>query len=194
KVFNMSGSGIPPTMWRFLAIDFQEVQLMLSRDTDSRLSEREISVVREWEKDTTDFMIIKDHPGSHGTYAMFAGLWAMKKKANLTMRALIEDWIALKTNEELNKRTADQVFLSECILPLTANNMAYYDDFNINKANNCRKIAQRRENWRFIGEIFDENDIPEYHWKALRGHYWRSKGLLGYCFAKAYSLFVPEWR
>lgn len=194
KLFDMSGSNIPGTMWRFLAIDFPEVALMLSRDTDSRLSNRECSIVREWEEKATKFMIIKDHPGSHGTFAMLAGLWAMKKKSNLNIAQLINDWLVTKTPSEINHRNADQNFLDEQLKNHTLNDLSYYDDYNINQVDYCQKIAYPRENWHFIGEIFDEKNKRDYHWKALRAHHWRSKGFLGYCFAKVANLFVPEWR
>ncbi|SOD18662.1 hypothetical protein [Pedobacter xixiisoli] len=194
RLLNMENSDIPPMMWRFTAIELPEVGLMLSRDTDSRLNYREKTIIEAWEKEPTSFLMIKDHPGSHGNPFLMGGLWAAKNVDQLNISQLIRTWLVEYKNKDKQAWGADQDFLMSKIYPLCANNLSYYDDYNINKVDYCQKISYPRENWHFIGEIFDENNRRDYHWKALRAHHWRSKGFLGYCFAKVANLFVPEWK
>ena len=46
--------------WRFYACE--DADVMISRDTDSRLSFREKSAVDEWMNSDKDFHIMRDHP------------------------------------------------------------------------------------------------------------------------------------
>jgi len=43
--------------WRFWAADDPEVGIMLSRDCDSRISDREIAAINEWLESDKDFHI-----------------------------------------------------------------------------------------------------------------------------------------
>jgi hypothetical protein len=193
KLVDMSSSIIPPMMWRFTAIDLPEVGLMLSRDTDSRLSEREKSIIDVWEKEDSDFVMIKDHPGSHTYPFLMGGLWGLKKIANLDISQLIQNWLQESSTIDHRAWGADQAFLMDKIYPITTGNISYYDDYNINRVDYCKKINVARKNWHFIGEIFDDQNQRDYHWKALRGYHLRQKGILGWCYAKFLNLFQPEW-
>ena len=48
--------------WRFLDASDPEVDVMISRDADSRLSHREAMAVGEWLESDKDFHIMRDHP------------------------------------------------------------------------------------------------------------------------------------
>ncbi|MNJ97631.1 hypothetical protein D3C87_153840 [compost metagenome] len=194
RLLNMDSSDIPPMMWRFTAIELPEVHLMLSRDTDSRLNYREKTIIDAWEKESTSFLMIKDHPGSHVYPFLMGGLWGVKNRNQLNISILIREWLIGQKEKDTKAWGADQNFLMDKIYPLCINNISYYDDYNLNEVHYCQKINYPRENWHFIGEIFNEKNQRDYHWKALRGHHWRSKGFLGYCFAKVANLFVPEWK
>ena len=63
-----------PSMWRFQPIDDPNVQIILSRDTDSRISKREKEAVDCWLKEGTLFHIMRDHP-YHGCHKIFAGMF-----------------------------------------------------------------------------------------------------------------------
>ena len=51
--------------WRFLAASDPEVSVVISRDTDSRLNEREKLAVDQWLASDKIFHIMRDHP-AHG--------------------------------------------------------------------------------------------------------------------------------
>lgn len=193
KVIDMEGSNIPATMWRFTAIDFPEVKLMRCCDVDSRLDEREQSIMQYWTTAETDFLVIKDHPYGHTGFPIFAGMWGMRKTAQFQMRTLILDWLKSAQVKDLIAYTADQHFLAAVIYPLSTNSISYYDDFNLNQWSACQHIPHQRKNWRFVGEVFNENEQRGYQWKTLRGYLLRKKGIHGYLASKALNLFNPEW-
>ena len=62
---------------RFLPMSEEGVERMISRDTDSRFSIREVDAVNEWINHDTVGHIMKDHP-FHGTFPILAGMFGMK--------------------------------------------------------------------------------------------------------------------
>ena len=65
--------------WRFYSMFQNEDDIVISRDSDSRLSERELRCVNEWIQIDKKFSIIRDHY-SHYDWPMLAGMWGMKGK------------------------------------------------------------------------------------------------------------------
>ena len=61
--------------WRFLAADHLS-DIVLSRDTDSRLNKREKAAVDEWLNSDKDFHIMRDHP-YHAT-EILGGMWGCR--------------------------------------------------------------------------------------------------------------------
>ena len=61
---------------RFLPADEEGVEYMMSRDTDSRLSERERLAVDAWLSSGADLHVMRDHP-YHGA-PMLGGMWGVK--------------------------------------------------------------------------------------------------------------------
>ena len=64
-------------MWRFEAIDDPNVEIMMSRDTDTRFLLREKMAVDEWLKSDKLFHIMRDHP--HHAYKILAGMFGTRK-------------------------------------------------------------------------------------------------------------------
>lgn len=60
---------INPRLWRFLPLLDGSVEMMLSRDLDSNVSEREVAAVREWMNSNLSFHIMRDHP-QHGVFIL----------------------------------------------------------------------------------------------------------------------------
>jgi hypothetical protein len=63
--------------WRFYPASEDDVDIIISRDCDSRLSLRERLAVKEWIDSDKGFHIMRDHP-QHGTQIL-GGMWGVKK-------------------------------------------------------------------------------------------------------------------
>lgn len=65
-------------LWRFLAVDDPSVKAVLSRDSDSVVSEREVVCIDRWLNDPEGvdwtWLIIRDHP-AHTCVPVLAGMW-----------------------------------------------------------------------------------------------------------------------
>jgi hypothetical protein len=142
--------------WRFYACEDSDI--MLSRDTDSRLSLREKLAVDEWLSSDKDFHIMRDHP-YHNT-EILGGMWGVRNGLLKNIKELIGDY----TKGDFWQ--VDQNFLREKIHPLVVNNSFTHDSY-LNYNINSKPFPSERINREFVGDVFDENENrhPEHYLK-----------------------------
>jgi len=134
--------------WRFLPASDPDVDIMLSRDCDSRLSKRESLAVGEWITSDKKFHIMRDHP--YHTAKIMGGMWGVKDKFLSSMK------------DDINHYTKgdfwqfDQNFLSQVIYPKIEDNCLVHDEFF--SGNNFP--SERDSSGSFVGEIFDARENP----------------------------------
>jgi hypothetical protein len=115
--------GIANMFDRFKAIDEPECTLMLVRDADSRIHDRDAACIEDFLTSDKDLHIIRDHP-YHGV-PILGGLWGIRKAAlSESITSMIDTWIGAKKN--LPKGT-DQTFLAEVIYPLFKSTALIHD-------------------------------------------------------------------
>ena len=154
--------------WRFLPASESDVEIMLSRDCDSRLSQREKSAIDEWLNSDKDFHIMRDHP-YHQT-AILGGMWGAR---NSVIKD-ISKWINEYSKGDYWQ--VDQEFLRDVVYPKIKDKVFTHDEFfgspDIPEYANFRDFPTKRENLFFIGQAFDENDkvIHPEHMEILKQH------------------------
>lgn len=142
--------------WRFLPISDHTVDIMISRDTDSRLCMREKYAVDDWLSTDKGFHIMKDHPYHYAR--IMAGMFGAKKDSVPNFAKL------LKNYNKTNQHESDQFFLEDIVFPLIKNNCIVHDEFMEKK---CFPTL-RSSNKKFVGEIYDENNIRnQEHYKLI---------------------------
>lgn len=139
--------------WRFFACEDSDV--MLSRDTDSRLSLREKMAVDEWLNSDKDFHIMRDHPYHNAT--IMGGMWGCRNGVLKDIGKLINEY------SKGNFWQVDQNFLKEKIYPIISNNCFVHDSY-FNVESHKKNFPTERIDKEFVGDVFDENDKrhPEY--------------------------------
>lgn len=149
--------------WRFWASEDPEVNIMLSRDCDSRISDREISAINDWLESDKDFHIMRDHP--YHTVPILGGMWGVRNGLlrNIGIIEKINNW------NRFQRKGVDQDFLGQVIYPLVKNNALEHDDWGRFGSNVRTFPNKRNEDKGFVGEIYDENDVrhPD-HWKLIK--------------------------
>ena len=68
-------------LWRFLPVLDPTVDLMVSRDLDSRLTTREQTAVEDWLNTGLAFHVMRDNP-QHGT-EILGGMWGARMDSGL---------------------------------------------------------------------------------------------------------------
>lgn len=149
-IMDVSGN-LDGAFWRFNAISDNDVDVIISRDCDSRLGSREKDAVDEWLNSDKLFHIMRDHP-CHGI-EILAGMWGVKSPLLKNMNDLVVNY------NKNNFYQDDQIFLKNIIYPLVKDQSIIHDEFfnyNINK----KQFPNKRDGLAFVGEIFDENENP----------------------------------
>lgn len=146
EVFKMNDDGDWEGMfWRFLPIADSEVDIMISRDADSRLSLRERAAVDEWLKSDKKFHIIRDHP--YHNFKILGGMWGARKGVLSDMKTLVDNY------KKGNYWQVDQEFLAEIIYPRINSEAFVHDEFG-----GGRKIPKKRKDFEFVGDVYDQFD------------------------------------
>ena len=108
--------------FRFLPINEDEVELLLSRDTDSRFSTRETNDVIEWLNSKKTFHIMRDHPIGHNC-KILAGAFATKKIKDFNFKEQIQDY------KNMDLYDVDQRFLSDKVYPIIKEDSFIHDNY-----------------------------------------------------------------
>ena len=131
--------------WRFEPAGEEDVDVMISRDTDSRLNLREKFAVEEWLESDKGFHIMRDHP--HHGYPVLGGMWGAKKNTIPNIKKLIQNF------KQTDSYGTDYVFFEQEIIPLIKDNSLIHDEFFTKNA-----FPVKRNGYEFVGQVFDEND------------------------------------
>jgi hypothetical protein len=138
--------------WRFDAI--MDSDIALSRDCDSRISERERVTVEQWLNSGKKFHIIRDHPWHRNL--ILGGMWGARDGILKNINELISGW----TKTHHGAYGTDESFLGQIIYPIVKNDAFIHDEFFTYEPTR-NKIPHNRLNGEHIGGIFDENDNPK---------------------------------
>ena len=132
--------------WRFEAISDPDVEVMISRDCDSRLTHREKAAVEAWLSTDKNFHIMRDHP-FHQT-EILGGMWGCRKPLLNDMTQLIKDY-----TRKGDFWQVDQNFLREIVYPLVKGQSCVHDEFFAGQP-----FPTPRKGLEFVGQVFDENE------------------------------------
>jgi len=155
--------------WRFAAASDPEVDIFLSRDCDSRISEREIRAINEWIASDKDFHIMRDHP--YHAVPILGGMWGSRnglmKKIGLDER--IKEWNIKNSGVGTWQNGIDQDFLAQCIYPLIVGESMEHSEFGLSFGGKTRQFPTNRKNYEFVGDVFDANEKrhPDY-WMIIK--------------------------
>jgi hypothetical protein len=148
--------------WRFLVCDDKSVDIFMCRDVDSRLNLREQSAVNEWIESDKRFHIMRDHP--YHDILVLGCAWGLKNNFSFNIENMILNFIKNKPF----KYGDDQIFLYK-LHKIFINDMICHDEF-FDYPNN-RAFPKKRNEYEFVGDVFDENNVrhPEY-WQILKNY------------------------
>lgn len=142
--------------WRFLPSFDPNVDIMISRDADSRLSNREKAAVDEWLSSNKDFHIMRDHP-YHNTQIL-GGMWGVRNHLFDTLD------IDMASYEKGNFWQTDQNFLRNHVYNKVVDHSFVHDSY-CGFENFSKQFPSTRINQQFVGEIYDEfnNRHPDHY-------------------------------
>lgn len=131
--------------WRFYTMSDPSVEVMLSRDCDSRLCLREAQAVEEWLKSDKDFHIMRDHPWH--TAPIMGGMWGARCALKFKLGYILHNKLKNYLND--NRWQVDQDFLRDCVFTEVMSNSMVHG---------MHQFPTPRNGLEFVGAVFDEND------------------------------------
>jgi hypothetical protein len=144
--------------WRFWSAEDPNVEVFLSRDCDSRFSDREVYAIKEWLASDKDFHIMRDHP--YHTTAVLGGMWGCRNgiMREIGLNDLIDKW------SKFERKGIDQEFLGQKVYPLVKERSMEHSEFGLYYGGHTRNFPTKRVDYEFVGDVFDENDNrhPDY--------------------------------
>lgn len=147
--------------WRFTAA--ADADVMISRDCDSRISEREVTAVNAWLKSDKDFHIMRDHP--YHREVILGGMWGSRNGIlkDFDWNGSFERW------RKSDDKGWDQDFLKQEIYPLVVHTALEHSEYPYVYSNPVEPFPVPRRAFEFVGEIFDERGRRHpWHWKMVR--------------------------
>lgn len=152
--------------WRFDAINEPDVDVMISRDCDSRLSLREAEAVDEWLASDKGFHVLRDH--SWHTSPIMGGMFGMKKDCIPGFEHLLGNW------KQEDRWQTDQEFLAIQIWPRISGDVMIHDSFyrHVPKLSLgiARDFPTEREPGRFVGQAVEaDGSVNQEHVDMLAG-------------------------
>ena len=106
--------------WRFEPASEDNVEVMISRDTDSRLTIREKAAVLEWIDSDKGFHIMRDHP--YHKFPVLGGMWGVKRGILPQMKDLINSF------SQQDQYGTDYKFFAEKIVPIISEDALVHDE------------------------------------------------------------------
>ena len=149
-------SGMFGMVWRFLPLLDPGVEVVVSRDLDSRITAREQAAVEDWLETGLTFHVMRDNP--HHAAPVLAGLWGARldtgDRTNLQagMEKMLED-VRLRAGRWY--KGLDQMLLRDRIWPLIGERAAVHDSYlcEAYKSPNWRPFPTQRRagTYNFVG-------------------------------------------
>jgi len=157
---------LKPMMWRFLSIDDPEVEINMSRDTDTRILLREKLAVDEWLSSGKEFHIMRDHPHHMNINTpIMGGMFGTKKIKDIV------SWTQIINNKKICNSNRplydiDQELLSKNIYPIIKNNCFIHSSFGklLNETHINPFPIPFCKNYMFVGGyVYEDESVSEEH-------------------------------
>jgi hypothetical protein len=149
EVAQVEDENVFGAFWRFYSMFESDDNITISRDSDSRISEREVRVINEWLTSGKKFSIIRDHE-RHYDWPILAGMWGMKGMLDDSVYNLMEKY------SKQHQYTVDQVFLKDVVWSIAQK------DCIVHGLKETDWMQEGRSVDNFIGQGYTADDIPIY--------------------------------
>jgi hypothetical protein len=149
ELLQFTDESIHGMYWRFYSMFKSEQDIVISRDSDSRLSARELRCVNEWIASDNKYSVIRDH-WNHYHWPMLGGMWGMKGMMDQNI------FIEMQNYAKHHYYFSDMVFLREVVWQYAECDCMIHGFLEVDWMKETRDINN------FVGQGYNENDEPLY--------------------------------
>lgn len=165
EAISLEHMGARMMFYRFLPASYAGVDIFHSRDLDSPILQRDVEIVRAFEKSYHKAYCIRDHAQHH--CRLLGGLWGAKSGAIDDMSDLVFNNIDIYPNEHYS----DQYFLQNVVYKRLRDTLMVFDSFDHypDEQNIRLPFPSKRNGDEFCGMSLDaEGKKNEEHHKIIR--------------------------
>jgi hypothetical protein len=147
-------------MERYYPIDEPDVAVMIVRDSDSRIHERDAWCIQQFLESEKTVHIIRDHP--HHGWKILSGLWGIKK-AGVPFNFHIEVHSYIRNHPI--KWCSDMDFLCDILYPRISSSALIHGILRMNESETIVDIPFPVINHDFCGQVMDYpdgSDVPRH--------------------------------
>ncbi|WP_417260828.1 hypothetical protein [Celeribacter sp.] len=151
-------NNIDGMFWRFLPVGEPDVDAVIVRDTDSRLTARERAAVDQWIDSGKSLHIMRDHPLHR--VVMLGGMWGCRGGKIPDINELLGQWNLAQ------KKGYDQDFLNDKIYPRFSQDCFIHSELYRYQGEQVHPFPVPRDGGEFIGCVYDADRdtlTPEQH-------------------------------
>ena len=152
-------TALDPMMWRFLPSLDPQVDVLLSRDLDSRLTSREAAAVQEWLESGRAVHSMRDH-ASH-QMPMMGGMWGTRLTQPGVRQKWRSAWQRMRTDSVITvgRYSYDQSMLELYVWPWARDDSLEHDSYtcHIFPRSVGFPTERRDEPENFVGNAVSEN-------------------------------------
>lgn len=138
--------------WRLAATLIEDAELVIFRDTDSRISHREQVCVKMWLESGRPLHIMRDHP-FHSSWVM-AGMWGVDASVG---KAYVSEILSSSRGESMSE---DQDLLARRLYSRIGHQSLVHDSF-FRRERWALPFPTQRSEGQFVGERIDADGKPE---------------------------------
>ncbi len=150
EVIDKDRSGaIDGMFWRFLPAGEPDIDAVVVRDADSRITVREYAAVSEWIDSGKTIHILRDHPGHDAV--MLGGMWGCRHGAIPDIATAITRWA------RWDRRGQDQDFLREMVYSRFRNDCLVHSEVYAYGEEVPRPFPMPRTNGEFVGCVYESD-------------------------------------
>ena len=139
--------------WRFRAMFESKDNIVIVRDSDSRITVREQKAVNEWLESDKLFHTFRDHD-AHFEFPIIGCAFGYKGKFDSNCEESLNHY-----TKQLNYYVGDQIFLKDVIWPLVKNNSLVHSMYEGWFGETRKRLVNTYD---FCGNGYNENDMPLY--------------------------------
>jgi hypothetical protein len=152
--------------WRFLAAADPDVEVVISRDVDTLILEREVRAVDEWLASGRVLHIIRDHPKHE--MPIMGGMWGCRASEFRNIKELICKF------GKFERYGSDQEFLSKIIYPNFVKRAWIHSECIRFHGEIIHPFPTRRKGDEVIGMAIRDNELIDLQIRFL--HEWKNAG------------------
>lgn len=131
RIITAGNNCIRSTLWRFYPASDPDVDVFISRDTDSRINRRERAAVNQWLESGKSLHVMRDH--HYHTFQIMAGMWGFRGLIP-NIQKQISEFISSYNGSEY--KYFDQLFLASEIYNKYVSDAMIHDSANPNTPGN----------------------------------------------------------